>query len=180
MNLQTHLCNDLWLAIQNTYGAGNYSDAILDAMHHLSDVLRDKTGVDGDGAALVGQALGGDSPRLRINRLQTETEKNEQRGIESILRGMYQAIRNPCSHEQIEDTQEVADAIIHFIDYLLGIIRGSEEPFVLSKFMTRVFDPDFVRSQRYAELLVEAIPTNKRLDTLITVVESHKVVPAVL
>jgi uncharacterized protein (TIGR02391 family) len=132
-------------------------------------MLRDKTGADGDGVALVGQALGGDSPRLRINKLQTETEKSEQRGIEDILRGMYRAIRNPRSHEQIEDTQETADAIIHFANYLMGIIRGAEEPFVLSKFMTRVLDPDFVRSQRYAELLVEAIPTNKRLDTLISV-----------
>ena len=145
------------------------ADAILDAMHYVSSVLRDKTGVDGDGTALVGQALGGDSPRLRINKLQTETEKNEQRGIESILRGMYQAIRNPRSHEQIQDTQEIADAVIYFIDYLLGVVEGAEEPFVMSKFMTRIFDPDFVKSQRYAELLVDQIPTNKRFDALITV-----------
>ena len=124
MNIQTHIRNDLWLAVKSTYEVENYSGAILDAMHHLSDVLRDRAGVDGDGATLVGQALGGNSPRLRINRLQTETEKNEQRGIESILRGMYQAIRNPRSHENIEDKQETADAIIHFVNYLLGIILG--------------------------------------------------------
>ena len=82
---------------------------------------------------------------------------------------MYQAIRNPRSHEQIQDTQEVAYAIIYFIDYLLGVVEGAEEPFVMSKFMTRVFDPDFVKSQRYAELLVDQIPTNKRFDALITV-----------
>ncbi len=105
--------------------AKNYSHSIVDAMHHFSTVLRDKAGVDGDGAALVGQALGGDSPRLKINKLQTETERNQQHGIESILRGMYQAIRNPRSHEQIEDTQETADAIIVFINYLLGIDYAS-------------------------------------------------------
>ena len=143
MNLQTHIKSDLWLAIQSTYEAGNYSHAILDAIHYLSNILREKTGADGDGKSLVGQALGGDSPRLRINRLQTETERNEQQGIESILRGMYQAIRNPRSHEQIVDKQETADAIIYFIDYLLIIIEKSEEPFVISKFMNCVFDPDF-------------------------------------
>ncbi|MGI0016120.1 MAG: TIGR02391 family protein, partial [Nitrososphaera sp.] len=169
MNLQTHIRSSLWLAIQSTYQANNYSHAILDAMHYLSNVLRDKTGVDGDGAALVGQALGGDSPRLRINKLQTETEKNEQRGIESILRGMYQAIRNPRSHEQIEDTQQTADAVIYFIDYLLVIVEKSEEPFTMSKFIARVFDSDFVKSDHYVELLVGEIPTNKRLDTLITI-----------
>jgi uncharacterized protein (TIGR02391 family) len=141
MNLQTHIRDALWSAIQSTYQAGNYSHAILDAMHHLSNILRDKTGVDGDGAALVGQALGGDSPRLRINRLQTETERNEHRGIENILRGMYQAIRNPRSHEQVEDSQETANSIIYFIDYLLGIIEKSQEPYSISRFITRVFDP---------------------------------------
>lgn len=169
MNLQTHIKNELWLAVQSTYEAGNYSHAVLDAMHYLSNVLRDKTGVDGDGKSLVGQALGGDSPRLRINKLQTETEKNEQQGLESILRGMYQAIRNPRSHEQVEDKQETADAIIYFINYLLGIIERSEEPFAVSKFMKRVFDPDFYKSQQYAELLVDEVPTNKRFDVLVAV-----------
>ncbi|MBI5713517.1 MAG: TIGR02391 family protein [Chloroflexi bacterium] len=169
MNLSTHIKKDLWSAIQSTYESANYNHAILDAMHYLSDVLRQKTGVDGDGATLVGQALGGDSPRLRINKLQTETEKNEQRGLENILRGMYQAIRNPRSHEQIEDQQGTADAIIYFINYVLTIIERSEEPFVLSQFMTRVFDADFVKSKHYAELLTNEVPTNKLFDTLVTV-----------
>lgn len=169
MNLQTHIRESLWLAIQSTYEAKNYSHAILDAMHHLSNVLREKTGADGDGATLVGQALGGESPRLRINKLQTETERNEQKGIESILRGLYQAIRNPRSHEQIEDKQEAADAVIYFINYLLGIIEKSEEPFVIAKFLERVFDPHFYKSQQYAELLVNEIPANKRFDVLISI-----------
>jgi uncharacterized protein (TIGR02391 family) len=169
MNLQTHIKNDLWLAIQSTYEAGNYSPAVVDAMHYLSNELREKTGVDGDGKSLVGQALGGESPRLRINKLQTETERNEQQGFESILRGMYQAIRNPRSHEQIEDKQESADAIIYFINYLLSIIERSEEPFVISRFMKRVFDPDFYNSQQYAEMLVDEVPTNKRFDVLVAI-----------
>ena len=169
MNLQTHIKASLWQAIQSTYEAGNYSHAILDAMHYLSNVLRDKTGADGDGVSLAGQAMGGESPRLRINKLQTDTERNEQRGIESIIRGMYQAIRNPRSHEQIEDNQDTANVIIYFINYILGIIERSEEPYSLSKFMVRVFDPDFYRSQRYAELLIDEIPLNKRFDTLVTV-----------
>ena len=40
---------------------------------------------------------------------------------------------------------------------------------MLSKFITQVFDPDFVRSsQRYAKLLVDEIPANKRFDALVT------------
>ena len=169
MNLRTHIKDSLWLAIQSTYEVANYSGAILDAMHYISNILRERTGADGDGHTLVGQALGGESPRLRINKLQSETERNEQRGLESILRGMYQSIRNPRSHAPIQDTQQTADAIIYFINYLLGIIEKSEEPFAPAKFMARVFDLDFYRSQRYAELLIEEIPTNKRFDILIAI-----------
>lgn len=169
VNLKTHIKSELWLAISNTYEAGNYTHAVLDSMHYLSNVLREKAGVDGDGVALVGQALGGDSPRLRVNKLQTETERNIQKGLEQILRGLFQAIRNPRSHEQIEDDKNTTDAIIFFIDYLLGILAESEEPFTIPKFLLRVFDPDFVKSDRYAQLLAEEIPENKRLDTLIEI-----------
>ena len=169
MNFKTHIRSNLWLAIQSTYEAANYSRAILDGMHYVSNTLRQKTGADGDGNTLVGQALGGEFPRLRINKLQSETERNEQRGLEKILSEMYQAIRNPRSHEQIQDAQETADAIIYFINYLLGIIEKSEEPFVSTKFIARIFDADFYRSQRYAKLLIEEIPTNKRFDILVAI-----------
>lgn len=169
MNLRTHIRAELWLAISNTYEAENYSHAILDAMHHLSNVLRERSGVDGDGVSLVGQALGGSSPRLRVNKLQTETERNVQKGLEQILRGLYQAIRNPRSHEQIEDTKDTADAIIYFINYLLEILHESEKPFTIPKFLSRVLDPDFVELDQYAELLAVEIPLNKRTDTLIEI-----------
>jgi uncharacterized protein (TIGR02391 family) len=169
MNLQALINPQLWLAISNTYETGNYSHAILDAMHHLSDVLREKSGLDGDGAPLVGAALGGQSPVLRVNKLQTETERNIQKGLEQILRGMYQAIRNPRSHEQIEDDKDTADSIIYFANYLLSILEESQEPFTIPGFLDRVFDKHFVQSARYAELLVAEIPIGKRLDVLIEI-----------
>lgn len=169
MNLQIHIRKELWLAIQSAYEAANYNHAILDAIHFMSDVLRTRSGLDGDGQSLVGQALGGSSPRLRVNRLQTETERDVQKGIEQTLRGIYLAIRNPRSHEQIQDLQEDADAIIHFIDYLVGVLAQSEEPFTIPAFLERVFDPDFVESEQYAQLLANEIPPNKRIDTLIEI-----------
>lgn len=169
MNLKTHIQPDLWETIANTYEVGNYNHAILDAIHYLSDCLREKSGVDADGVPLVGQALGGDHPKLRVNKLQTKSERNIQRGLQDVLRGVYRAIRNPRSHEQVEDDKGTADAIIYFIDYLLRILAHSEEPFTVPGFLDRVFDPDFVQSHRYAELLVDEIPNGKRLDVLIEI-----------
>lgn len=169
MNLQTHVNPDLWRAVSSTYEAKNYSPAVLDAMHHLSNVLREKAGVDADGGALVGQALGGKTPRLRVNKLQTESERNVQKGLEQILRGLYLGIRNPRSHEQIEDSKETADAIIYFVDYLLDILGRSEEPFTMPKFLSRAFDVDFVESDRYARLLAAEIPAKKQTDAMIEI-----------
>lgn len=169
MNLQTHIRTELWQAISDTYEANNYSHAILDAMHYMSDILRSKTNIDGDGVSLVGQALGGNTPRLRVNKLQTETERNIQKGLEQMLRGLYLAIRNPRSHELGNDTKEKADSIIYFINYILSFLDQSEEPFTVSGFLKRVFDRDFVESERYAELLADEIPANKRSDTLIEI-----------
>ncbi len=167
MNLKTHIHPQLWLAISNTYEAENYSHSILDAIHYLSDTLREKSGQDGDGQSLVGKALGGKSPILRINKLQTESERNVQKGLEQILRGLYQGIRNPRSHDQIVDDKNTADSVIFFINFLLSILDKSQEPFTVPSFLGRVFDPHFAKQKRYADLLAEEIPTGKLTETLI-------------
>lgn len=174
MNLQTNIPVRLWDAIRSSYESANYAHAILEATYLLSAVLRERAGVDGDGAALVGQALGGDQPKLRVNNLQTESEKNVQKGIEQILRGIYTGIRNPRSHDQTTDTKETADAIIHFIGYLLGILNSSKDTFTIESFIEKVRDPEFVSSNRYAELIVAEIPTLRLTDALIALFEGRR------
>jgi uncharacterized protein (TIGR02391 family) len=60
------------------------------------------------------ETLGGKTPRLKVNRLQTESEQNVQKGIEALLRGIYQAIRNPRSHGRHADEEKDMVAIILF------------------------------------------------------------------
>lgn len=174
MNLQTHISAELWESIENVYESGNYSHAILEAIHFITKILRDCANVDGDGAPLVGQALGGDSPKIRLNKLSTETERNIQKGFEHILRGIYMAVRNPRSHEQNVDTKEMADAVIYFLNYIITILNASQPAFSLEGFMTKLMDPDFVESRRYAELLMAEIPENKTVETLITIFNQRR------
>jgi uncharacterized protein (TIGR02391 family) len=97
MNLETTIQPRLWDVIRASIESRNFSAAVLDAIHFLSDVIRERSGLEGDGVALIGAAFGGNSPKLKVNRLQTESEQNVQRGVESLLRGVFQAIRNPRS-----------------------------------------------------------------------------------
>jgi uncharacterized protein (TIGR02391 family) len=169
MDLKGLIRPKLWSEISNSYVAENYKIAILDAFRCLTNVVREKSGLDGDGVPLVGQAFGGEEPKLRINKLQTISEKDEQRGYQQVLTGLYSAIRNPRTHEDIEDDKNVADPIIYFINYLLTILEEAKPPFTSEDFLKRVYDKDFVERREYAEELVKEIPANKYVETLIEI-----------
>ena len=169
MNLETLLDQRLWAAIRVSYESRQYSAAILDAIHFAADVIRTKSGIQTDGVALVGQAFGGKSPPLKVNKLQTETERSVQSGIEQLLKGVFQAFRNPRSHEKVTDSQADADAIILFVSYLLTIVDKTKSVYSKEAALASVFDKHFVESDRYADLLVEGIPAKHRLDILIEV-----------
>ncbi len=173
MNLQTEISQELWTAVADAYNAKNYSHSILEAVHHLTALLRERSGLDGDGASLAGQALGGDSPRLRVNTLATETERDVQRGLEQIVRGVYVAIRNPRSHEQIDDSKKTADAVILFVDYLGALLKASQPAFTPAAFVQCASDPEFVDSERYAELLVAEIPPLRRGEAMLALYDDR-------
>jgi uncharacterized protein (TIGR02391 family) len=169
MSLSTSIDSRLWASIQNAYDAGNYTGAILDSVHYLSELIRNKSGLDSDGHVLVGSAFGGQNPIIKVNALHTETDRNEQHGVEFLLRGLYTAIRNPRSHEKRSDTCEVADVIISFVNYLAGLIDKSRSPFDKEQIIGRVFDKHFAQNDKYADLLVDKIPQRKRLELVLDV-----------
>lgn len=174
MNLETSLDERLWRAVQSAYNDRNFTGAILDAIYYLGDLIREKTGLEADGTALAGQAFGGKTPLLKINKLQTDSERNIQSGVEQLLRGLYQAIRNPRSHEKHADKQSDADAIILFVNYLVGVIDQSKSPFTKSEFLARVFDQSFVEKDRYAQILVEEIPPKHRIEVMLDVLRDKE------
>lgn len=169
MNLETRLPAELWDAVRMNYEKSNFTGAILDSFYYLSDLLRKKSGAEGDGAALIGQALGGATPKIKLNRLQSDSEWNVQKGVEQMLRGFYQAVRNPRSHEKTTDTEEDSQVLIVFVGYIVRQIDQAKAQFSRSDFLKRVVDPDFVPQKRYAELLVDEIPNGQRLEVFLDV-----------
>jgi len=169
MNIETRIDNRLWMAIKSNFESRQFSGVILDSTYFLNDLIREKSGLESDGVSLVGNAFGGVEPLLKVNKMQTESEKNEQKGLEQILRGIITAIRNPRSHQKYNDSQSDAEAVIIFIDYLINVIDRSKSPFSKTEFLSRVFDENFVENNRYAELLAEEIPLGKVFEILVDV-----------
>lgn len=171
---QQEMADELWTAVSKNYESENYSGAILDGIFLISKVIRDKTDIDLDGVALVGKIFGGNEPILKINKFRTETEKNEQKGFENILRGIFQGIRNPRAHEKITDDKQTCDSVLLFLNYLLSIINRSKSKFDINDFCQRVFDDDFVESKEYSELLCKEIPNGKYYEVLLEILNRRE------
>lgn len=77
----------------------DYFTAVFEAVKGLAEYTRERSGLDLDGHQLVDAALLGASPRLALNKLQSDTELNEQRGLANIMKGIFSAFRNPTAHE---------------------------------------------------------------------------------
>ncbi|KOP79891.1 hypothetical protein AMS60_16210 [Bacillus sp. FJAT-21945] len=90
----------------------NYFHAVLEATKSIASMIRNKTGLQSDGAKLVDEAFGGIHPLLKINSFQTESEKSEQKGFVSITKGLFGTFRNPTAHAaKIEWNMSEEDAI---------------------------------------------------------------------
>ncbi len=79
----------------------NYFHAVLEATKSVSDKIRSKTGLPGDGAELADQALTlgkTGMPFLAFNSLQTESEQSEQKGLLNLMKGLFGTFRNTTAH----------------------------------------------------------------------------------
>lgn len=80
----------------------NAFHAMLEATKSVFDKLRERTGLSGDGAALVEAALSPGktgTPRLAINQLATHTDRDEQNGLANLIKGLSGMFRNPVAHD---------------------------------------------------------------------------------
>lgn len=77
----------------------NYFHAVFEATKGLAQRIRDMSGVQADGPALVDRVFLVEQPLLAFNTLRTETEKSEHKGFAALLKGCFAAVRNPLAHE---------------------------------------------------------------------------------
>ena len=76
----------------------NYFHCVLEATKSVAQKIRDKAGIEGDGAALADQAFSVKTPLLALNTLQSESEQSEQKGFANLLKGVFGTFRNVLAH----------------------------------------------------------------------------------
>lgn len=92
----------------------NYFHAVFEASKGLAQRIRDLSGIEGDGAALVDKVFSIENPILALNFLKSETEKSEHKGFAQLLKGCFAAVRNPLAHEPKILWQGEEDAADYF------------------------------------------------------------------
>lgn len=88
------------------YRSGHYRDSVLNAYVAIGDLIREKTGLKQDGAALATQAFSLKEPRLIFSEIDSESGKNDQIGFMQIIQGSFTGIRNPKAHSIRHDLTE--------------------------------------------------------------------------
>ena len=169
---------DLWKSIQAHYERGDFTEAVRDAIFHMSEVLREKGGIDDkDGTKLVDNALLGSHPAILVNKNETTTEKDFQQGIGFAFKGIMLSVRNPLSHENLQYTQDEAEAIILYINFLLNQVDKSGGSTKIESIIDLLLDEDFTDTQEYAGLLLKEVPTKKRYDLLVELYQERAMLP---
>lgn len=76
----------------------NYFHSVFEAVKSIAEEIRKRTNLTLDGSELIEKSLSVNSPLLKINRLETETEKSEQKGFANLIKGVFGMFRNTTAH----------------------------------------------------------------------------------
>lgn len=76
----------------------NYFHAVFEAVKSIAEEIRRKTNLTLDGGELVDRAFSINAPLIRINILETETHKSEQKGFGNLIKGVFGMFRNTTAH----------------------------------------------------------------------------------
>jgi uncharacterized protein (TIGR02391 family) len=92
------------------YINGHFRDAVLDSIIAVFDLIREKSGLESDGEALVGRVFSPSNPLLILTEMDTESGRNDQAGYLQIFQGAYKGIRNSKAHSLNHDLTDVKAA----------------------------------------------------------------------
>ena len=109
------------------YRDKHYARAVEEAFKCLNNAAKVKSGhTSADGAGLMKTVFSANSPVLKLNSFQTQSDKDEQQGYMDIFAGSMTGIRNPRAHEHsLVDDPDVALELLVLANHLMRKLDGT-------------------------------------------------------
>lgn len=84
------------------FSDGHYSPAIFEACKLLNKQVQKISGETKDGKALMLTVFSPNAPKIKLNRLNNQSDRDEQEGFMHIFAGVMHGVRNPKGHELVK------------------------------------------------------------------------------
>jgi uncharacterized protein (TIGR02391 family) len=118
--------DELRRTCRKLYLDGHYALAVEEAYKCLNNVVKSLSELALDGVDLMKNAFSANKPVLALNALQTQSEKDQQRGYMEIFSGVITGIRNPRAHEHAYlDDPSTALELLGLANHLVRTARRS-------------------------------------------------------
>lgn len=85
--------------VQKLFDDGHYAQATFEAYKFVDKEIQRHAKSNKSGFGLMMDALGGNSPVVRLTPMLNTTQQDEQKGFQFLFAGAVLAIRNPRGHE---------------------------------------------------------------------------------
>jgi uncharacterized protein (TIGR02391 family) len=113
---------DLRLATRSRYVSSHYADAVEAGVKALNEIVRARSGSSLDGDPLMTSVFSEKSPKLRLNRLRSDSDRSQQRGHMMMCQAVVAAWRNPRAHSsKVEDSPSATVRMLEHIQHLIEV-----------------------------------------------------------
>ena len=102
----------------------HYAEATFEAFKYLDKSVAKLAGSKESGQKLMMQALS-ETGEIKLNTLETESERDEQNGYKFLFSGAMSAVRNPRGHEY--DFYDTPDSCLDHLSLASLLIRRLEK-----------------------------------------------------
>lgn len=124
-------------ATRKLFTDGHYARAVEEAYKCLNNIVKAKSRLSKDGQDLMNQAFSEKNPILKLNKLRTDSHRDEQIGYMLIFGGCMTGIRNPRAHEHKKtDSPEAALEMLVWANHLMSVIERAKRVRKLKKALT--------------------------------------------
>lgn len=92
---------------ESLFASRHYAEAIRKAFTVVDVMVKEKSGLDKSGKALMTEVFRGDNPIIKLNSLQNQSDRDEQEGFMFLYMGAMEGIRNPKSHDLVDQRDPI-------------------------------------------------------------------------